>query len=67
MRYEQIRMGMRVRVRGDRRGPELRGTVDSVLRCYGVPEYLALEVVLKDGHSRLFWCHELEELEDSSR
>jgi hypothetical protein len=67
LRYEQVRVGKRVRVRGDRRGPELRGTVGSVLRCYGAPEYLAMEVVLKDGHSRLFWRHELEELEDDLR
>jgi len=36
----------------------------SVLRCYGEPEYLAPEVVQKDGRSRLFWHHELEQADD---
>jgi hypothetical protein len=55
-------LGKKVRVRGDRRHPELRGTVVSALRCYGEPEYLALEVELMGGRSRVFWHHELEEI-----
>jgi hypothetical protein len=37
--------------------------VGSVLRCYGEPEYLALEVISKDGCTRLFWHYEVEEIE----
>ncbi len=59
---EYARLGKKVRVRADRCHPELRGTVVSVLRCYGEPEYLALEVELRDGHPRVFWHHELEEI-----
>ncbi len=59
---EEARLGKKVRVRDDRRHPELRGTVVSVLRCYGEPEYLALEVVLTGGSPRVFWHHELEEI-----
>jgi hypothetical protein len=64
---EHARVGKKVRVRGDRRRPELRGTVVSVLRCYGEPEYLALEVALKGGRPRVFWHHELEELGGGTR
>ena len=60
-------LGARVRVRGDRRRSELRGTVVSVLRCYGEPEYLALEVALKGGRPRVFWHHELEEIGGGTR
>ena len=67
MRYEQSRVGKKVRVRGDRRRPELRGTVVSVLRCYGEPEYLALEVELTGGPTRVFWHHELEEIGGGTR
>ena len=68
MRIEQARVGKMVRVRGDRHEPQLRGVVGSVLRCYGEPEYLALEVIPKDGRSRLFWHHEVvEEFEEGPR
>jgi hypothetical protein len=41
--------------------------VVSVLRCYGEPEYLALEVELEGGRLRVFWHHELEEIGDGTR
>ena len=61
MRRERALVGKTVRTRGDRHGPGFRGVVGSVLRCYGEPEYLAVEVVAKDGRSRVFWHHEVEE------
>ena len=67
MNLEHSRVGKKVRVRGERRRPELRGTVVSVLRCYGQPEYLALEVELKGGRPRIFWHHEVEDDEDHPR
>ena len=61
MRSEQALVGKKVRVRGERHEQELRGVVGSVLRCYGEPEYLALEVIPKDGRPRrVFWHHEVE-------
>jgi len=65
VRSEQALVGKKVRVRDERYEPELRGVVRSVLRCYGEPEYLAVEVMPKDGRSRLFWHHELEEADGS--
>ena len=63
MRYERALAGKVVRARGDGHGPGLRGVVGSVLRCYGEREYLAVEVVDKDGRSRVFWHHEVEVVE----
>ena len=67
MNLEHARVGKKVRVRDDRRRPELRGTVVSVLRCYGEPEYLVLEVALKGGCPRVFWHHEPEEIGSGTR
>lgn len=63
MRPERAHVGKAVRARGDRHGPGFGGVVGSVLRCYGEPEYLAVEVVARDGSSRVFWHHEVEEVE----
>ena len=30
---------------------------------WGNPEYLALDVLLEDGRTQLFWHHELEEID----
>ena len=64
---KQARVGKEVKVPGDRYEPELRGVVGSVLRCYGEPEYMALEVIPKEGRSRIFWHHEVEEAEDQDK
>jgi hypothetical protein len=61
VRYERALAGRAVRARGDGHGSGFRGVVGSVLRCYGEREYLAVEVVAKDGRSRVFWHHEVEE------
>ncbi len=38
-----------------------------MLRCYGKPEYLALEVELGLERPRVFWHHELEEIGGGTR
>ena len=66
MRLEQdAKIGASVRVRGDPGLPsELRGLTGTVSAKWGNPwgaaEDLVLEVRLDDGHTRLFWNHELE-------
>jgi hypothetical protein len=62
VRYEQVRVDKRVRARRPARAG-VRGVVGSVLRCYGEPEYLAVEVIANDGRSRVFWYHEVDEVE----
>jgi len=51
---------MAVRVREDRRRPDLEGLLGTVQKTYGEPEYLAVDVVLDDGQLELFWFHQLD-------
>jgi hypothetical protein len=66
MMSEEARVGMRVRVhdtilRAELRGKE--GTEGTIAGRWGSPHYLALDVLLDDGGTQLFWHHELEEIE----
>jgi hypothetical protein len=45
---------------------EWRGLTGTISRRWGNPEYLALDVVLEDGRTQLFWHHELEEIAESA-
>jgi hypothetical protein len=64
MNFEEALVGTKVRVRESHLRPELRGKVGTITRRWGHPEYLALDVLLDDGRSQLFWHHELEETEE---
>jgi hypothetical protein len=54
----EVRPGMTVRVREDRRRPELEGMLGTVQKRCGTPEYPALDVQLEDGQAELFWYHQ---------
>jgi hypothetical protein len=41
---------------------EWRGLTGKISGRWGHPDYLALDVRLEDGSSRLFWHYELEEV-----
>lgn len=45
---------------------ELRGKEGTITGRWGSPSYVALDVLLDDGTSQLFWYHELEEKENSA-
>ena len=62
MRSEQAHIGARVRVGGSALRSEWLGLTGMITARWGDPEYLALDVRLEDGASRLFWHHELEEV-----
>ena len=62
----QARPGMRVRVMEHHRVKERRGLVGTVVARYGREEYIAVDVRLADGQSRLFWPRDLEEIYPSS-
>ena len=66
MELEAARVGTRVRVQLDYRKPHLQGSVDTIQKRYGVPEYTAFDVLFPDGKSELFWEHQLEEVRGSS-
>ena len=63
MLSEEARIGRRVRVRADHRSTTLRGLVGTIEKRWGDPHYTALDVLLDDGSTQLFWHHELEEVE----
>ena len=62
MLSEEARIGKRVRIRQDHRGVPLRGLVGTIEKRWGNPDYVALDVMLDDGDSELFWYYELEEI-----
>ena len=62
MRSEETSIGARVRVGESGLRSELRGLTGKIIRRWGHPEYLALDVLMEDGSSSLFWHYELEEI-----
>ena len=63
MRSEEALIGMRVRVGNSLLRTDLRGLEGTIARRWGSPHYVALDVLLENGRSELFWHHELEEIE----
>lgn len=61
MLSEEALVGTRVRVRDSLLRADLRGLEGTIARRWGHPEYVALDVLLGDGRTQLFWHHELEE------
>jgi hypothetical protein len=55
-------VGTKVRVRQEHRILERRGMVGKVVGRYGGEEYVAVDVRFPDGHHRLFWPGDLEEI-----
>ena len=62
MLSEEALIGMRVRVSESLLRADLRGLEGTITRRWGHPEYVALDVLLADGRSQLFWHHELDEV-----
>jgi hypothetical protein len=60
MESYEARPGAAVRVRGGNRRPELEGMGGIIERCWGSPDYVALDVRLEDGRMELFWFHQLD-------
>jgi hypothetical protein len=63
MRSEEARIGARLIVGESGFRPEVGGLTGMVRAKWGNPEYLALDVLLDDGRTQLFWHHELEEID----
>jgi N-acyl-D-aspartate/D-glutamate deacylase len=67
VRSEEARVGMRVRVQESYTDLEFQGAVGTISAKWGSPDYVALDVLLDDGRSALFWHHQLEEYEEDSQ
>ena len=61
MQLEDTQVGTRVRVQLDYRTPHRQGTVGTIKKRYGIPEYTTFEVLFADGQKELFWDHQLED------
>ena len=59
---QETKIGKRVKVREDHRTENWRGQEGTIAKRWGDPTYSALDVLLDDGRSELFWYHELEEI-----
>jgi len=57
----ELKFITRSRVRKDYRTATWRGREGTIEKSWGDPTYSALDVLLDDGISQLFWHHELEE------
>jgi hypothetical protein len=46
--------------------PVGKGSVGTIQKRYGVPEYTAFDILLPDGRTKLFWEHQLEEVRETA-
>jgi hypothetical protein len=58
---EEALVGTRVRVRDSLPRADVRGLEGTITGRWRSPDYVALDVLLDDGRTQLFWHHELEE------
>ena len=65
MQLEDTQVGTRVRVQFDYGKSHRQGTVGTIKKRYGIPEYTMFEVLFADGQRELFWDHQLEEAKAS--
>ena len=66
MESQEARSGTVVRVREGYRKTDLVGMRGTVRKCWGSPDYLAVDIELEDGRSELLWVHQLDVLEESA-
>ena len=62
MKPEQARVGIEVKVADSHPIIERRGMLGTIVGRWGGEEYVAVDVRCADGHHRLFWPHDLEEI-----
>jgi hypothetical protein len=63
MRSREAVIGAMVRVGEAGLCSEWRGLTGTIIGKWGNPNYLALDVLLDDGRTQLFWHHELDEID----
>jgi hypothetical protein len=66
MEPQEARSGTVVRVREGYRKTDLVGMRGTVRRCWGHPDYSAVDIEMEDGRSELLWAHHLDVLEASA-
>jgi hypothetical protein len=63
MELQEARSGTLVRVKEGYRKTDLVGKRGTVRKCWGHPDYSAVDIELEDGRSELVWFHQLEVVE----
>ena len=63
MESQEARTGAGVRVKEGYRKRDLVGMSGTVQKCWGHPDYAAVDVLLEDGRTELLWFHQLEVVE----
>jgi hypothetical protein len=64
---DEALIGMRVRVSKSLLSAGLRGLEGTITGRWGSPHYLALDVLLDDGGTQLFWHHDWKRSRESPR
>jgi hypothetical protein len=57
---QEARTGAVVRVKEGYRKRDLVGMRGTVQKCWGHPDYAAVDIQLEDGRMELLWFHELD-------
>ncbi len=65
MELQEARTGTVVRVKEGYRKPALVGMRGIVQKCWGHPDYAAVDIQLEDGRMELLWFHQLDVVEGS--
>ena len=63
MELQEARTGTLVSVKEGYRKTDLVGKRGILRKCWGSPDYLAVDIELEDGRSELLWFHQLEVVE----
>ena len=63
MEPHEARTGTTVRVKEGYRKRDLVGMRGTVRECWGNQDYVALDIELEDGRTKLLWFHQLEVVE----
>ena len=63
MEPQEARTGAVVRVKEGFVKRDLVGLRGTVQKCWGHPDYAAVDVLLEDGRTELLWFHQLEVVE----
>ena len=66
METREARTGTTVRVKEGYRKRDLVGMRGTVQKCWGHPDYAAVDVLLEDGRMELLWSRELDVVPESA-
>jgi hypothetical protein len=66
LQSNEVRRGVRVRVREGHRKSEYDGVLGTVKGTFGHRDYVAVDVQLEDGRLELFWHYQLDKADEKA-